>query len=152
MLTDLFRKAKSRTIDYEGKTVLLYDEIAIPTSGVITFTFLGVQSEWRQGVWLGDMPSIRDLNLTVGDQSASSMRIWQDTAPQSLQIEFSAPHQSLYLYNIWDNGNGHSSSQLQGAGMHLELDGKKRIYRCNDGHPETTFSHLAFSIEIAETP
>ena len=149
MLTDHFRKAKSATITYDGKTVLLYDQLSIPTNGTVTLTFLEAQSEWRQGVWLGDMPSIRDLRLTIGNQTAPSMLLWHDTAPGTVQIQHSAPQQALSVYNIWDTGNGQSSSQLDGAGMHLEIDGKKRIYRCNDGHLETSFSHLVFTIEIS---
>ncbi|MCD4824954.1 MAG: hypothetical protein K8S55_10115 [Phycisphaerae bacterium] len=150
MLTDEFRKAKSPSITYDGKTVVLYDVIYVPKRGNLLLRFHGVASEWRQGIRLGDMSPKTDLRLTVAGQTAPGMMLWEDTSPSEVEIAFSAPQGVINVYNIWDIGDGQSTSQLMGAGMHLEVsdDGKTRTYRCNDGHLDTTFSHLMFSLEV----
>ncbi len=151
MLTDEFRKAKSATIEYEGKTVVLYDTLNVPEQGKIILRFLEMTSEWRQGVFIGHMRVGTDLRLTVSGQTAPGMKLWQDTSPESVEIAFSAPQGIINVYNIWDVGNGQSASQVKGAGMHVEMseDGGTRIYRCNDGHEATTFNNLVFSLELA---
>jgi len=150
MLTDEFRKARSPSIICEGKTVVLYDTIDVPEQGRLVLRFHETASEWRQGVRLGDMSPNTDLRLTVAEQTAPGMQLWEDTCPQSVEVTFEAPGGRLTVYNIWDIGKGQSASQVMGAGMHVEVsdDGKRRTYRCNDGHPATTFSHLVFSLEL----
>jgi len=149
LLTDEFRKAKSPSIVFEGRTVVLYDTVEVPEKGKIVLRFHATASEWRQGIRLGDMSPKTDLQLTVGGQTAPGMCLWEDTCPETLEIFFRAPQKKLTVYNVWDTGDGQSTSQLMGAGMQLELsdDGKTRTYRCNDGHPDPTFSHLTFSLE-----
>lgn len=150
MLTDEFRKAKSPSIVYEGKTVLLYDTISVPEQGKFVLRFHGTDSEWRQGVLIGHMRVDTDLRLTVAGQTAPGMKLWQDTSPDEFEIQFSAPQGVVNVYNIWDVGNGQSASQVMGAGMHVDVseDEKIRTYRCNDGHEATTFNHLVFSLEL----
>lgn len=149
MLTDEFRKAKSPSIIYEGKNVLLFDKLDVPEKGKMLLKFLESDSEWKQGVRIGDMSPNTDLQLNVAGQKAPGMQLWKDTCPPVVEIDFIAPKKTITVYNIWDTGNGQSRSQLMGAGMHLEDDDEKqRVYNCNDGHPETTFSHLKFSLEI----
>lgn len=150
MLTDEFRKAKSPSIVYEGKTVSLYDTIVVPEHGKLMLRFHGTDSEWRQGVRLGDMSPNTDLRLTVAGQTAPGMQLWKDTCPEVVEIDFRAPSRKLVVYNIWDVGNGQSASQVMGAGMHVDVSENEKIrtYRCNDGHEATTFNHLVFSLEL----
>lgn len=148
MLTKEFKKAKSPIIQYEGKTVALYDEIQVSEQGKLRIRFESSDSEWRQGFRIGDMSAVTDLKLKIGGQESSGMQLWQDSAPAEFEVEFSAPKGKIYIYNIWDNGNGQSSSQIMGAGMHVAEEGGVRHYRCNDGHPDVTFSHLHFTIEV----
>ena len=140
-----------RAIQFEGKTVLLYDTFDVPEKGELDLSFLTADSEWRQGVRIGDLSISTDLQLEVVGQTSSGIQIWQDTSPETVQISFSAPQRKLTVYNLWDTGNGQPSSQVQGAGMQFELSGTTRIYHCNDGHPDATFSHLTFSIAITES-
>ena len=150
MLTDEFRKAKSPQIEYEGKTVVLYDTIDVPEEGTMVLRFQGGSSEWRQGVRIGDLSPGTDLVITVAGRSAPGMQLWQDACPSEVEIAFVAPQKKVTVYNIWDSGDGQSRSQLMGSGMHREIseDGRTRTYQCNDGHAETVFSHLVFSLEV----
>ena len=76
--------------------------------------------------------------------------LWTKTSPKEVALDVYAPNHKINVYNIWDIGNRQCSSQVDGFGMLIEtsLDGKKRYYRCNDGHARATFKHLKFSIEI----
>lgn len=151
MLEDKFRKAKSASIIYEGKEVFLFDTIIIPLQTTILLCFHKVKSEWRQGLSLCDMPfRSTKTRFTVAGQTAPAIQLWKDTCPEKVKIDIFAPNGKINVYNIWDNGNRQSSSQLQGAGMLIDIteNGRKRYYKCNDGHIKTTFKNLEFSIEI----
>ena len=63
MLNAEFRKAKSRCIDYDGQAVCLYDIISVPEDCRALLIFEAANSEWRQGVRLGDMSLNTDLKL-----------------------------------------------------------------------------------------
>ncbi len=150
MLADKFRKAKSSSIILDGKTVLLYDTLNVPEKGEIVLEFHSANSEWSQGVWIGHMITNSDLRLTVNEKILPGVRLWEDGSPEKIEIFFSAPQRVINIYNFWDPGIGQPFSQLMGAGMLCDVSdgGKKRFYRCNDGHAETTFFHLEFSLEI----
>ena len=151
MLADEFKKSKGRPIVVDGKTILLSEELEVPANGKLIITFNGATSEWRQGIWIGHISLVEtDLELTIAGQTAPGMVLWEDTSPQTVEVIFSAPQKVINVYNVWDPGMGHPMSLIMGAGMQCEIsdDGKRRVYNCNDGHPETTFSHLKFSLEI----
>ena len=151
MLEDEFRRAKRNSIMYKGKTVYLYDTIFLPERTRLTLRFNKVKSKWCQGVCLCDMPyTSTKTRFTVEGETGSSVQLWAHTSPKVVEIDIYAPNGKINVYNTWDIGNGQCRSQLEGAGMLIEVseDGKKRYYRCNDGHPRTTFKHLEFSIEI----
>lgn len=150
MLTDMFRKAKSSSILLDGRRVLLYDTVIVPERGKLAIVFRRAESEWSQGVWIGHMVAGSDLRLTVDGDVLPAVRLWEAAAPDRIEIAFSAPQKLINVYNFWDPGMGHPLSQLMGAGMLCDVsdDGNTRHYRCNDGHAETTFSHLEFSLEL----
>ena len=152
MLRDMFRKAKSAQIEIDRKTVLLYDRIPLPEDCKLTLRIEQSLSEWKQGLWIRDMGGrTAELRLTCAEQSGPSMVFWEHTCPQVVEIGVHAPKGHVHVYNHWDKGDGGSWSQLLGAGMLVEESegGTRRRYRCNDGHPVPTFTHLVFSVEIA---
>lgn len=153
MLEDEFRKARSRCIEYQGKTVCLYDVIEVPAECRLKVRFESTNSEWRQGIFLGFMARKTDLRLTVGDVAAPALELWADTSPPEVLVHVRAPGGIVHVYNKWQKPGDFSAwSQLFGAGMLIEVseNGRFRRYRCNDGHPEPTFDHLVFSIEILD--
>ena len=137
---------------YQDKPVYLFDQIIVPSECRLKIRFESVASEWRQGVRLGDMTSIAtNLEMTIDKQTASGVRLWADTCTSEIDIRLKSPNQTLFLYNIWDIGNGQSQSQTKNAGMLIEPLGEGVTrYFCNDGHATETFSHLIFSLQIFE--
>ena len=152
MLGDEFRKARSRCILYEGKTVCLYDELPVQGESRLLLTFESTNSEWRQGVRIGDMTRDTDLRLTVAGQTAPGVQLWADTSPHQVEIAVNAPRNKVYVYNVWDIGNGQPCSQMTGAGMIVEVSAlvDTMRYDCNDGHPVPSFDHLVFSITVLD--
>jgi hypothetical protein len=152
MLEALFRAARSRRVEYDGKTVYLYDRLAVPERCRLLLCFEQVHSPWRQGVWLGDLLVTTSLRLTVAGQTAPGMFFWADTSPPEVLVDVATPRGEVCVYNVWDTGNGRTQSQLGGAGMLIEeLNGSEaRRYFCNDGHPETTFANLIFTLKVLE--
>lgn len=151
MLGDEFAKAKSACIVFKGKKVYLFDTMFLPEKTKLIVRFHKVKSKWCQGVSLVDMPHrYTDVRFTVAGQTGPAVELWSDTSPKEVTIDVFAPDGKIDVYNIWDIGNGRCRSQVDGGGMLVEVseDGRKRYYRCNDGHPKPTFKHLEFSIEI----
>lgn len=150
MLGDEFRKHKSRCITYEGDEACLYDTFKVPNTCTLILSFISSNSDWRQGVRIGDMSRKTDLRLSVNGQTAPGMTLWLDSSPNPTTIDVAAPQEKIYVYNIWDDGNGQTSSQLAGSGMKIEIseDDRKRTFYCNDGHTTPTFNHLIFSLSI----
>jgi hypothetical protein len=154
MLGNHFRETRSRCIEYEGRTVCLYDEFEVPPACRLRLRFESWSSDWRQGVFLGDMTqsSRHDtgLRLALGGARAPGLFLWADTSPSEVEIAVTAPRGVLHVYNVWDVGDGQRRSQLQGAGMLIEPrdGGRCRRYRCNDGHAEPTFTYLVFTLTI----
>ena len=150
MLEEAFRKAASPVIEHRGNTVHLYDEIAVPTHCTLSLQWEGTDSEWRQGIFLGSLSPKSGTQLRVGGVERPGFFLWEDTCPVEVLLTVRAPQGSLLVYNVWDTGDGRTQSQLQGAGMLVEEseEGRFRRYRCNDGHLESTFTHLTFSLRV----
>jgi len=146
---------RKQEVTLRGQRVVLFDTIEVPKKCKLRLTFKTVNSEWRQGVRIGAMSARTDLRLTVAGRQSPGMQLWQDTCPRQVEIDCECPSETVAIYNIWDTGDGQSTSQTAGAGMHVELspDGRTRVYNCNDGHPEPLFKSLVFQIEtLTEKP
>lgn len=152
MLEDEFRKAGSACIIFKGKKIYLFDTIFLPAEKAkLILRFHKVKSRWSQGVCLCDMPSKDSrTRFTIAGQAGPAVELWTDTSPKEVEIDVFAPNGKFNVYNIWDTGNGQCRSQVAGGGMLVEVseNGRKRYYKCNDGHPKPEFKHLEFSIEI----
>lgn len=150
MLGQLFKEARSSIITFDGKTVRLHDRIVVPEHCQLIITFLKADSDWRQGIWIGQRSLEKSqLQLTCNGLTAKSLELWIDTAPPVVQIDMVSPSGSIDIYNKWQKPGGPVLSQILGAGMLVDVDSHGlRHYRCNDGHTEPTFQHLRFAVEI----
>jgi len=125
--------------------VVLIDVFPVTDNEVLKLVFESVNSSWRQGVWLAT-----DEYVVINQIRCPSADLWYDTAPTEVLIECHTKENVLWLYNIWDNGDGRDS-QAWSSGMLVEELPNGRRYRCNDIGFETNFDKLVFRIErIAE--
>lgn len=125
-----------------GFPVVKWDVLHIPKTCEIKFTWISVDSSWRQGVWM-----FADLGLSISGRIYKSVELWSDNSPSEFLLRAESTDGKLHLYNIWDSGNGRES-QSYTSGMIVSGEGRIRHYRCNDIGLETDFSKLAFVIEI----
>jgi hypothetical protein len=152
MTKEQFVATKAPIRYFQGKSVYLFDQVIIPSECRLIIRFESTESEWRQGVRLGDMTTrATKMELTVNNQIASGILLWTDTCPPEVEIALKSPSQTLFLYNIWDTGDGRIQSQTSNAGMLIENQSEGVIrYYCNDGHTNETYSHLVFSLKMLE--
>ncbi len=86
--------------------------------------------------------------LEIGGQKIEKGAVlWQDTAPQEVEIRIVGDATKLEVNNAWDVGDGTIQSWHNGAAMIVEDLPRGRRYRCNDGHPDEDFDDLIFRIE-----
>lgn len=121
--------------------VILIDAIPVSPGDQLALEFEENCSEWRQGVWLGV-----DGKMEVAGTESSSMQIWEDNSPSTVNIRIIESNGFLHLYNIWDRGHG-TSSQAHTSGMIVEEFGRSRRYRCQAISTRPSFNDMTFRID-----
>ncbi|CBL43864.1 hypothetical protein HDN1F_02810 [gamma proteobacterium HdN1] len=125
-----------------GMTVVLWDVIDIRHADYAKLCFLGVNSKWRQGVWVKSNASI-----LVEGQTCSSVSLWFDTAPPCVVLTFEPGAEFLHLYNIWETPYA-QGSQSRTSGMIIEESENLRTYHCTDFGEDADFTRLVFQLEL----
>ncbi|MDH0865431.1 hypothetical protein [Mitsuaria sp. GD03876] len=121
--------------------VVKWEVLPVTDGERLCLVFESARAGGRHGVWL-----MTDAGLVVNGQRAPSMDIWQDSAPQIVEITVGTSAGALHLYNIWDTGDGRGS-QSWSSGMRVEELPTGRRYRCNDIGFDGPFDDLVFRIE-----
>jgi hypothetical protein len=144
---DMFMKTAGKPIEYQGKTLVMFDDF--PTEGArrLRLVFEECTSEWRQGVALRFQGKVK----VNGQIIRRGFMLWHDTAPRTVELELIGKIASIQVKNIWDVGNGVIESWHNGAAMIVEILPEGRRYRCNDGFADDDFNDVVFCIErVAE--
>lgn len=126
--------------------VVLIEVISVADREVLKLVFESTNSPWRQGVWLAT-----DQVVVINNVKCPSAELWYDTAPREVLIQCRTEENILWLYNIWDDGNGRQS-QAWTSGMLVEELANGWRYRCNDIGFETNFDKLVFRLERTGRP
>lgn len=121
--------------------VVKWDVFRIHDGGRVKLTFESADHQGRHGVWL-----MTDRGLDVNGVKGQSIDLWQDTAPDAVDIEHHTADGRLHVYNIWDSGAGRNS-QSWTSGMLVEELPNGRRYRCNEIGLQGKFDSLVFRIE-----
>jgi hypothetical protein len=101
--------------------------------------------DWRHGVWL----AVQDGHLTVGDVSSPQVTLWQDTAPQEVQLDVSGSDGLLRFYNVWERAGGGRQSQSFNCGLTREVVEGGYRFHCSDKGVDPDFTHLVFTLVAA---
>src|SRR4028119_1184120 len=101
MLMDEFMRSGSRCVNYNGQQVCLFEDIEVPEECRLLLTFESSASEWRQGLYIGDMYRKGGLRLSVADTTAPGLFLWMDTSPREVLIKVRAPGKHIQFHNIW---------------------------------------------------
>jgi hypothetical protein len=139
---DLFLESKGKPVEYNGETVQMMDELSVGKSACLQIRFEQANSEWRQGISL-----TTEGTFEVGGQKIKrGLALWQDTAPQEVEVVVTSKSEKVQIKNIWDVGDGVVHSWHNGAAMIVDSDGEQKRYRCNDGHADDDFDDLVFTL------
>lgn len=145
-LESLFLKSKGQPVEVSGKLVHMVDRLPISKSQRITVNFDSKSSPWRQGVHLSTV-GMFEVN---GQKIRNAIILWEDSAPRSVDFSITSKNGLCNVKNVWDVGDGVIHSWHGGAGMLIQEDGLGRHYFCNDGHVDSRFDNLIFSIKMSE--
>jgi hypothetical protein len=138
-----FRHSGGKPIEYDGRTLQLFDEFPTLDACRFRFEFLECNAIWRQGVHLLlDGQILVDHRRLKGD-----ILFWFDSSPQSFEFEVTMPQSHFKVCNVWQLPNGGIHSCHNGAAMICEEIENGRRYRCNDGKPDDDFDDIIFTIE-----
>lgn len=140
----LFISNTERPIKYGDKLIERIDIIKVEKECYIYIVFLSVNSDWRQGVILESKGTF----FVNNQKFDKKIVLWQDSAPQEVEIHLKTKNKELIVYNVWDTGNGVIDAWHNGAAFYKESDQNSWVYYCNDGYPDDDFNDLVFSIKI----
>lgn len=128
--------------EFKEKNIVLIDVIKVGDGDRIALTFTELNSPWRQGVWIKS-----NGILSVNDVKSSSFYVWHDDSDVNVIVHCISGCTLLWIYNIWDRGNG-IESQSHTSGMMISAIGNIRKYGCNDIGFKTMFNKLIFTTEL----
>lgn len=144
-LDKVFREAKGKPIHINGKSLVRLDRFSLPHKKMsLNFNFIETNSEWKQGFILKTKGFFKIDGL---DTVKETIVFWEDTAPKDFIVNVNSKDGNLLVYNVWDFGNGVTQAWRNGAAIEIKETCKnKRVYFCNDGHPDFDFDDLIFSM------
>jgi hypothetical protein len=74
--------------------------------------------------------------------------LWKDTSPEHIEITIKSKDKVLFIYNVWDTGDGTAYHGHNGGALFTEQINDSTVYHCNDGYPDDDFNDLVFKVEI----
>lgn len=144
-LDKLFREAKGKPVEINGKSLVRLDRFNLPSKKIsLNFSFIETNSEWKQGFILKTKGTFKiDGKEAIED----TIVFWEDTAPNDFIVNVNSKDRKLLVYNVWDFGNGVTQAWYNGAAIEVkQITDNKVIYNCNDGHPNLDLNNLIFSM------
>lgn len=149
--SELFIEAEGEPIEYEGKTLIMADEISIEKNFKAEIELISVDSQWRQGISFGTKGKI-----VVGDNEVGGaeyifwQELWTELNEGAIPIKGESKNGILMIYNSWE-WEGCQESWVNNGAMIKETIGKHEyIYHCNDRDWDDDFDDLVFRLKILE--
>jgi hypothetical protein len=142
---EIFTKNNGTPFIYNGKEIKMSDIINLTANKVyLKITFLQTNSDYLQGIVLDTKG-----HFTVNEQVIpNGVVLWENTAPKEIQIFLDSKDKKIFIYNVWDPGDGTMHYGHGGAALYVETIGADRIYYCNDGSLNDDFNDLVFKIQF----
>jgi len=142
---DYFNKSEGKPFNYNGKEIIMSDKIELQSHEIVLkVTFLSKNSDWKQGIVL-QTKGVFNIN---GQKLANKVILWEQTAPKEVHAKVKSKDKILFVYNVWDTGDGTMHYGHNGGAMYIEQENGTTLYNCNDGHPDDDFNDLLFKIEF----
>jgi len=144
---DFFNKSEGKPFAYNGKNIKMSDKVMLPSSKVVLrIEFISTDSQWKQGIIL---QTKGEFNVNA-QKLPNKIVLWEHTAPKELDIIIKSKDRILFVYNVWDTGDGAIQYGHNGGALFREEVDGVIIYHCNDGYPDDDFNDLIFKIEYQD--
>jgi hypothetical protein len=144
---DYFNKSEGKPFIYNGREIKMSDKIVLPSNKVgFKVTFLSKNSDWNQGIVLQTKGELEINGLKLLNKAI----LWEHTAPKEVHAIIKSKDKILFVYNVWDTGDGTMHYGHNGGALYIEQTSRYTLYNCNDGHPDDDFNDLLFKIEYSE--
>lgn len=140
---DLFNKSEGKPFIYHDREIKMSDRIILSSNKVsFNVEFVSVNSEWKQGIVFQTTGEF-EVN---GQNLPNKIVLWQHTSPKEVEIIVKSKDKTIFIYNVWDTGDGAMHYGHNGGALFIEQVNVNKIYYCNDGHPNDDFDDLVFTI------
>ena len=140
---EAFENAEGAAINYKGIELIRIDRIPVNKKFSGSIKLLSVNSNWKQGIRIK-----LDGSLTINSRTGNDFILWASDIDKPIMFSGEIKKGQLMIWNAWDPGRGGIDAWLNGAAMILKIEGNKRVYNCNDGHPDDNFDDIVFEIQI----
>lgn len=141
---DFFNKSQGKPFIYKGREVKMSDKITLIASNVLLqIEFISTDSDWRQGIVLQTKGEF-EVN---GQKLLNKIVLWEHTAPKQVKLAVKSKDKILFIYNVWDTGDGTMHYGHNGGAMYIEEKSGIRIYNCNDGYADDDLNDLIFTMQ-----
>lgn len=128
-----------------NKKIILWDVINIRNEQDIIIKFISSNSKDKQGIRIA--VDVGNGYIEVMNEKSKGIKLWKNLSPEEIHLKCFCEKGLISIYNIWDKGRG-VRSQTDFAGMLVERNENRIIYRCNNGTLDSKFDELVFEIEL----
>lgn len=143
---EYFNKSEGQPFIYNNREVKMSDKISMPSNTLrLKITFISTNSEWKQGIVMKTKGLFEFV--VDGENIPNGIVLWEDTAPKEVGLVIKSKSKILFIYNVWDTGDGTMHYGHNGGALFVEQTNGISIYHCNDGHPDDDFNDLVFKVE-----
>ncbi|WP_225007164.1 hypothetical protein [Novosphingobium percolationis] len=147
-LMTLFQEAEAAQIDWGGQQ--LFALVETPAQSDFELVFVRAKECPVQGINLKCMNG----TLAIEGVEATEMVLWNDTAPEKIQVQVkpkSTDVPRLKIWNVWRGKVGGvdvKQAWLGNAGMRIEQVSEQTRICCSDGMGEVDFSDLVVDLRF----
>ncbi|WP_133782172.1 hypothetical protein [Kribbella sp. VKM Ac-2571] len=155
-LGDWFVRSAGKPIEFDGQTVHMSHEWAVPEDAQgAEVAVVRASPRVRHGINL----SARDMTLSINGHLMSKAIVWTDAAPSPFVVEFVPPRspgalgdvarRRIRVWNSWDDGSGVTHAWVGNAGILIDPQPNKVVrLHCSDGGGEIDFESLVLDIKM----
>lgn len=145
----MFEEKRSSIMGWNGITIYgLFEFKVIPER--FELRFLSAKEFPVQGIHL----RVKGGTLAVNDCESSNIVVWQDTAPQRVDVQVRALRKGarLMLWNIWKESAGVTQAWLGNSALQVDVDSSRGFLklRCSDGVGEPDFEDLIVEVGVLD--
>ena len=151
----LFRSSRGQPVTWEGKTLVLADQVAASLGERFTVTIESTASSHLQGVGVSEGVSVfgeRVKRAVVFEHFSLPPELRaneRSRLPFSFEVECRSRKGHLSFYNM-ALLNSRQEWWVHGCAMIVEVLENGRRYFCNDFEPDSDFDDIVFSVQRSQ--